>query len=227
MDKRNLADRYTDLRIDKGLTQTQLADALSCNKQYISKIEDGSRPLSLSMLERYADFFNVSTDYLLGRNDIPSSDIDISEIGSRTGLSQKSVLELISDNDVHNYITPTINYLLEDYYDSTHHKNSLENVHEPLLLALIHYLIRFKEIEKAPYVLAKNNRLLPKTMLDTKLLKECADLFLADDININEVVDRILLERINDSLKYSKEKYSAVFKKYYKEYLAKPIDLDK
>ncbi len=96
MNKRNLSDRYTDLRIEKGLSQTELAAALSCNKQYISKFEDGSRSLSLSMLEKYADFFSVSTDYLLGRTDVKSNNSDIQSVCEYTGLSDKAVTNMRS-----------------------------------------------------------------------------------------------------------------------------------
>ena len=95
MDKRNLSDRYTDLRLEKGLSQTELAAALDCNKQYISKFEDGSRSLSLAMLEKYADFFGVSTDYLLGRTDVKTINADLAATCNYTGLSEEAIKILI------------------------------------------------------------------------------------------------------------------------------------
>ena len=100
MNKRNLSDRYTDLRIEKGLSQTELAAALECNKQYISKFEDGTRSLSLTMLEKYADFFGVSTDYLLGRSDVKTADTDIKAICEYTGLSEDVIIILRTNPDV-------------------------------------------------------------------------------------------------------------------------------
>ena len=94
MNKRSLPDRYADLRHEKGLSQTGLAAALNCNKQYISKFEDGTRSLSLNMLQKYAVFFGVSTDYLLGISDIRSPDSEIQAVCKYTGLSEKAVERL-------------------------------------------------------------------------------------------------------------------------------------
>ena len=96
MNKRNLPDRYTDLREEKGISQTERAKELECNKQYISKIENGERGLSLAMLEKYADFFNVSTDYLLGRTDVKSTDTKIQSVCKYTGLNEDNVKMLNS-----------------------------------------------------------------------------------------------------------------------------------
>lgn len=99
---RKLPDIYMDLRNEAGLSQTELANAINCNKQYVSKIEDGSRTLSINMLIKYADYFNVSVDYLLGRTDVKSTDPNIKQICEYTGLSEAAVNCLIrskSEND--------------------------------------------------------------------------------------------------------------------------------
>lgn len=102
MEKRNLPDRYTDLRVEKGISQTELAKEFDCNKQYISLIESGDRDLSITMLERYADFFNVSTDYLLGRTDIKSTDTTMKSVCEYTGLNEDNVKMLNSAKEYEN-----------------------------------------------------------------------------------------------------------------------------
>ena len=116
MDKRNLSDRYTDLRIEKGLSQTELATALDCNKQYISKFEDGSRSLSLAMLEKYADFFGVSTDYLLGRSDVKTTDSTVKGMCEYTGLSESAIDTILQYKKVASVSVwlKTLNALLEN-----------------------------------------------------------------------------------------------------------------
>lgn len=94
MDKRNLTDRYADLRIEKELSQTELAAALGVSKQIISAYENGDRPLSLDNLLKYADFFGVSADYLLGRTDIKTPKINVQKICDYTGLSENTVERL-------------------------------------------------------------------------------------------------------------------------------------
>jgi len=51
----------------------------------------------VEMLEKIADFFHVSTDYLLGRDDKPADGIQLMDI---TGLSQQQadhILAIVDD----------------------------------------------------------------------------------------------------------------------------------
>ena len=57
------------LRKEKGLSQIELSKALNVSKACISMIEIGKNEPTANTLIRYADFFGVSTDYLLGRED--------------------------------------------------------------------------------------------------------------------------------------------------------------
>ncbi len=60
-------DRFKQLREEAKLTQIQLADKLGISKGTIGNYESGIRKPRLEDLECIADFFNVDTDYLLGR----------------------------------------------------------------------------------------------------------------------------------------------------------------
>ena len=62
-------ERLKELRIEKGLTQTQLAKVLRVNQRTISNWEVGERQPTLDTLEVIAKYFNVSYDYLLGLTD--------------------------------------------------------------------------------------------------------------------------------------------------------------
>ena len=57
------------LRKEKNLSQAELADALQVSKACISMIEIGKNEPTAITLTKYADFFQCSTDYLLGRED--------------------------------------------------------------------------------------------------------------------------------------------------------------
>ena len=59
--------RIRNLRLSRGLNQVQLADKLDVSKQSVSNWENDNIMPSVEMLEKIADFFAVSTDYLLGR----------------------------------------------------------------------------------------------------------------------------------------------------------------
>lgn len=59
-------DRIKELRIQKSLTQEQVAKRLWVTKSIISAYELGTKYPSLDMLIKLASMYNVTTDYLLG-----------------------------------------------------------------------------------------------------------------------------------------------------------------
>lgn len=60
------AKQLEKLRNAYNLTQTQLADELCVTKQTVSNWENGNILPSVDTLIRICNFFNVSTDYILG-----------------------------------------------------------------------------------------------------------------------------------------------------------------
>lgn len=62
--------RLRDLREDQDLTQKEVAEILGTSFQYYQKYESGVRPIPVDRLEVLADFYQTSTDYLLGRTAI-------------------------------------------------------------------------------------------------------------------------------------------------------------
>ncbi len=64
-----LKDRIFELRTAAGYTQVALAKILGVSKQAVSNWENDNIQPSIDMLVRLADTFNVTTDYLLGRED--------------------------------------------------------------------------------------------------------------------------------------------------------------
>ena len=69
-------DRLKDLRQTKALTQSDLANAIQSTKQAISQYERGIRRPDFETLNALCDFFNVSTDYLLGKSDVTLRFVD-------------------------------------------------------------------------------------------------------------------------------------------------------
>ena len=92
MTLRELADRYIALREDAGYkTQRSFAAAIGINYKTIDSHENGRRPMSHETLVKYADFFGVSTDYLLGRTDVKSSNTEIKDICKKLDLSEEAI----------------------------------------------------------------------------------------------------------------------------------------
>lgn len=61
--------RIRDLREDRDLTQKQVAQMLGMSQTGYSKYETGENDIPTVVLIKLADFYQTSTDYLLGRTD--------------------------------------------------------------------------------------------------------------------------------------------------------------
>ncbi|KYG90851.1 hypothetical protein A0U40_17805 [[Bacillus] sp. KCTC 13219] len=62
-----LGERLRSLREKRGLKQTEFAERMGIPNQNVSNYERGFRQPDYETLKKFADFFEVSTDYLLGR----------------------------------------------------------------------------------------------------------------------------------------------------------------
>ena len=76
------------LRQSKEMNQVQLASKLGVTKQTVCNWENDNIMPSVELLIRIADFFNVSTDYLLGRNQPEHGDILLLDV---TGLKPRQL----------------------------------------------------------------------------------------------------------------------------------------
>lgn len=65
-----IGNRLRQLREEKDLTQEELGKKLNLTKANISKYESGKLEPNLETINYLAEYFNVTTDYLLGRSDI-------------------------------------------------------------------------------------------------------------------------------------------------------------
>jgi len=63
----DLGQRIVYLRNLKEISQSELAIAINLNRSVLNRIENGTRPVRDIELVSLADYFNVTTDYLLGR----------------------------------------------------------------------------------------------------------------------------------------------------------------
>lgn len=82
-------DRLRSLRKGRDLTQEQLAVAISSSKQAISQYERGIRRPEFDVLTALCDFFNVSSDYILGISDITMRFLGSDELDLLDSFSRK------------------------------------------------------------------------------------------------------------------------------------------
>lgn len=73
-----LNEQIKKLRTACGITQVELAKSLGVTKQSVSNWENDNIQPSIDMLIRLAEFFQVSTDYMLGLD--TKDTIDVTEL---------------------------------------------------------------------------------------------------------------------------------------------------
>ena len=119
------ACRVRNLRLDKNLSQKQLADRLFVAHSQISRLESGETTnISSSLLVALAKELHVSTDYLLCLTPIS---VPKSYVISQLGLSEEAVKRLITkkiDASVLNRLLehkdfPKLCVLMKNYFDNT------------------------------------------------------------------------------------------------------------
>lgn len=71
----NLSSNLKQLRIQKGILLKELAAVLHCSIGTVSNYEAGIHSPDLDTLVVLADYYRVSTDYLLGRSAIPGQQL--------------------------------------------------------------------------------------------------------------------------------------------------------
>jgi len=63
--------RLKDLREDRDLMQKEVASILGIDQRVYSNYETGKREIPTRFIVILADFYNTSTDYILGRTNNP------------------------------------------------------------------------------------------------------------------------------------------------------------
>ena len=63
--------RLRDLREDHDKTQSEIAQVIGTSQTMYARYERGANELPIRHLIQLADYYQVSTDYILGRTDQP------------------------------------------------------------------------------------------------------------------------------------------------------------
>lgn len=100
IDYRNkFTERLSALMKDSGTTQYALSKYCYVSRQAVSKWVTGLATPDVDNLAKIADYFNVSTDYLAGRNDYKTNDKATKELCATLGLSETSIEVLSKSNN--------------------------------------------------------------------------------------------------------------------------------
>lgn len=113
-----------DKQEKRGISRTQIKEDIGCDLSTITKHYNGDREVNSSFIVKYAKYFHVSADYLLGLSDAPTSNTDLQGVCDFTGLSPKAV-QIIRD-----YIKSEGNKLITDYRYNLEHEWIGEYIHD-------------------------------------------------------------------------------------------------
>ncbi len=83
------SDRLKELRGER--TLQEVANAIGITRVAMGYYEKGERKPDIEVLYKIANFYGVSSDYLIGLSNIQTLDIDVQSISSKTGLSEKAI----------------------------------------------------------------------------------------------------------------------------------------
>ncbi len=128
-----LNERIRQLRITNKLTSKEFSDIFNISHSSVSLYESGKRTPSISLIVKIAEYFNVSTDYLLGITDTPHSltsyqnkdikyDIakNIETIVRQMDISENIIFNgMLVDDKFMNVLKKSIQNLIETFYFMT------------------------------------------------------------------------------------------------------------
>lgn len=119
--------RLRELRIKKGLTLAQLEEKTGINRNYLSQIERGDRPLNARTLKIFCEFYQVKPNELLGYETMSVIDENDNEF-SEQDIKTLRALKSLSDED-HLVLRQFIDFLIYQHaqrimnYDNEKSKN--------------------------------------------------------------------------------------------------------
>lgn len=95
---KTIGEKIQILREERNLKQKELAELAGITEATLSRYENGKREPKGEIISKLATVLNVSTDYLLGRNDIVTSNIH-----PKVNLAEQVALKLIKELEKDGY----------------------------------------------------------------------------------------------------------------------------
>lgn len=162
--------RIRETREKNGVTQQEMADALSVKRETVNQWESESRRIKDKDLCRIAPYLGVTADYLLGLTEIKSRDPQIQNVCDYTGLSEQAVSTL---NMVKSGRCPFDSHTVELFLETQDglsvfgHSKRIFDLYIQSSRELAHYSEKIRAAEGDPAGLLKLNNLLEGKQSDS------------------------------------------------------------
>lgn len=92
-----LGERLRQIRMEKELSQAEVAKMLGVSQQAVANYETGLRQPDTLTLTKLAQIFNVSTDWLLGLTNLKKFDLDIDNIAAMRSREMEGYNDLTKE----------------------------------------------------------------------------------------------------------------------------------
>ena len=143
------------LRNDKGITQAQLAKEIGVSKSSINMYERGEREPSYSTLQKISQYFNISTDALLG-NEVFINNLAEAGKSMRKTLREIALEHHFIDNYGYEHFSD-IDVYKRQSYNGTSKEPEITTDESGIFVTRNYYdangipLVRFSEVSDAPH----------------------------------------------------------------------------
>ncbi len=137
--ERNFSVILSRLRKEKNMSQKEAAAGLGVSQALLSHYENGIRECGLDFIIKAADFYNVTTDYLLGRSD--------SKQGFTGAFTIKS--DIGSDNLMGTLTLFRATGRLREYLIAKHDGELVDEIHH--IYGMLIYRMIISEVDKGTF----------------------------------------------------------------------------
>ena len=176
-------------------------------RQAVSMWLHGNSP-DIKTVPIIADFFGVSTDFLLTDTNIRTADTDLKAVCEYTGLSDRAVSLL--KNGYPDYVK-TVNALFDDAENEFFSLLGYQDCSpEPSVLeALFRYLCVSREKQASSWYIAQNGNIINSMSTDQEYIRsnieDISSSARLKDISINEIAEKILFDDVCAAIKRLKD----------------------
>lgn len=206
-DKNITLERFKQLVTQSKKPREAIANAIGCDTSTITKHFNGDRNISTEYIIKYAKYFNVSSDFLLGLTDTPVTDKDKQYISDYTGLQ-----DFIIDK-LHNHSTNNNDYMrivnLFMYFDC------FDTLIEYIELYLNSVADYEKFVQQSKSDLKTSHTSADDIAIKEKLLKQKISLSNFEITqNFNYLISHVIKPFDNDYIKNIKSEFDNAFQEY-------------
>lgn len=159
---------------DKKITQQELADSIGTTRQAIAQYLDGSVYPNAEKVSRIADFFDISADYLLGRNNEKSAK-SMQQFSDEIDVLAKNLQSLYGRDSIINKLSQAA-HLIGEIEKCGYSGESLDGYIQIMLMSCEYTFAAYLNIIKTPES-AKDNyiRMLKDTQATTNYMRDFKD----------------------------------------------------